>query len=295
MIGEGIRAVAAQLDDAMPALERRLAEVAVAFAFVGRMFVIGRGPEFATAREISLKLLETCRVAAEPLTATDLMHGPLAALDGLFPGLDDRLGRREPARRSRRRSACPRRGRDAGRERTGCPRDRRSRVLGARPNTGGDAALATALGRSGTAARVGARAGQGARPRPPERPQQDHARALDAWSVPVRAELSSSPAAAGREPPFQAVAGRARSRKCPLDRTDSMCEPPADHELVNTISAAALLSERSCRREEEVSNETTFVRNGRARGRPCDRSGLSDRRVAGVAGKGTGRSHSRSG
>ena len=49
------------------------------------MFVIGRGPEFATAREISLKLLETCRVAAEPLTATDLAHGPVAALDGLFP------------------------------------------------------------------------------------------------------------------------------------------------------------------------------------------------------------------
>ena len=92
-IADGIRAVAAQLDDALPALERRLAELAVAFAFVGRMFVIGRGPEFATAREISLKLLETCRVAAEPLTATDLVHGPLAALDGLFPvwtiGSDD--------------------------------------------------------------------------------------------------------------------------------------------------------------------------------------------------------------
>jgi len=93
LISEGIRAVAAQLDDAMPALERRLAEVALALAFVGRMFVIGRGPEFATAREISLKLLETCRVAAEPLTATDLIHGPLAALDGMFPvwtiGSDD--------------------------------------------------------------------------------------------------------------------------------------------------------------------------------------------------------------
>jgi glucosamine--fructose-6-phosphate aminotransferase (isomerizing) len=49
------------------------------------MFVVGRGPEFATAREISLKLLETCRVAAEPLTATDLAHGPVAALDPLFP------------------------------------------------------------------------------------------------------------------------------------------------------------------------------------------------------------------
>ena len=84
-IGGGILSAAAQLVGALPGLERQLAEISVAFAFVGRMFVIGRGPEFATAREISLKLLETCRVAAEPLTATDLMHGPLAALDGLFP------------------------------------------------------------------------------------------------------------------------------------------------------------------------------------------------------------------
>ena len=28
---------------------------------------------------------ETCRVAAEPLTATDLAHGPIAAVDALFP------------------------------------------------------------------------------------------------------------------------------------------------------------------------------------------------------------------
>jgi len=82
---DGIRATAALLDDLLPVLERRAAATAVALAFVGRMFVIGRGPEFATAREISLKLLETCRVAAEPLTATDLAHGPVAAVDGLFP------------------------------------------------------------------------------------------------------------------------------------------------------------------------------------------------------------------
>jgi glucosamine--fructose-6-phosphate aminotransferase (isomerizing) len=82
---EGICTVAAQLDEVLPSLERQLSELAVGFAFVGRMFVIGRGPEFATAREISLKLLETCRVAAAPLTATDFLHGPVAALDGLFP------------------------------------------------------------------------------------------------------------------------------------------------------------------------------------------------------------------
>jgi len=81
----GIARTAQLLEEFLPTLERRLTEIAVTFAFVGRMFVIGRGPEFATAREISLKLLETCRVAAEPLTATDLVHGPVAAIDGLFP------------------------------------------------------------------------------------------------------------------------------------------------------------------------------------------------------------------
>jgi glutamine---fructose-6-phosphate transaminase (isomerizing) len=84
-LADGIRRTADLLEELLPAVERRVSELAVSLAFVGRMFVIGRGTEFATAREISLKLLETCRVAAEPLTATDLAHGPIAALDGLFP------------------------------------------------------------------------------------------------------------------------------------------------------------------------------------------------------------------
>ena len=93
------------------------------------MFVIGRGTEFATAREISLKLLETCRVAAEPLTATDLIHGPVAAIDGLFPvwtiaSADESLPAvREAAARAR---AA---GRDADRKRYRRARDRRRRAL----------------------------------------------------------------------------------------------------------------------------------------------------------------------
>jgi glucosamine--fructose-6-phosphate aminotransferase (isomerizing) len=82
---DGLSAVIGQLDELVPSLESRITTVAVPFAFAGRMFVVGRGLEFATAREIALKLLETCRVAAEPLTATDLAHGPVAALDPLFP------------------------------------------------------------------------------------------------------------------------------------------------------------------------------------------------------------------
>jgi glutamine---fructose-6-phosphate transaminase (isomerizing) len=82
---DDLRETAAQLADLIPSLEQTIPAVAAAFAFVGRMFVTGRGAEFATAREIALKLLETCRVAAEPLTATSLAHGPVAALDPLFP------------------------------------------------------------------------------------------------------------------------------------------------------------------------------------------------------------------
>ncbi len=84
-VGDGVKRVSDQLEQALPALEAQAEAVALPFAYVGRMFVIGRGPGFATARETALKLLETCRTAASPLTATDLAHGPMAVLDPLFP------------------------------------------------------------------------------------------------------------------------------------------------------------------------------------------------------------------
>ena len=84
-LADGLRRLADLLADALDPLEAAAPVVAMAFAFVGRMYVIGRGLEFATAREVALKLTETCRVAAEPLTATDLVHGPVAALDAMFP------------------------------------------------------------------------------------------------------------------------------------------------------------------------------------------------------------------
>jgi glucosamine--fructose-6-phosphate aminotransferase (isomerizing) len=80
-----LRAAAELMREVTPRLETGITGVAVPFAFAGRMFVVGRGAEYSTAREIALKLLETCRVAAEPLTATAFAHGPVAALDSLFP------------------------------------------------------------------------------------------------------------------------------------------------------------------------------------------------------------------
>ena len=82
---EGVRVVAGRMATALPALEAAVAPIATAFAYVGRMYVIGRGIELGTAREIALKLTETCRIAAESVTSTDLLHGPIAALDAMFP------------------------------------------------------------------------------------------------------------------------------------------------------------------------------------------------------------------
>ena len=65
-IAEAIRDAADRLENALPALDAKTQELAVPFSYVGRMFVIGRGAEYATAREIALKLLETCRTAAAP-------------------------------------------------------------------------------------------------------------------------------------------------------------------------------------------------------------------------------------
>jgi glutamine---fructose-6-phosphate transaminase (isomerizing) len=84
-VASGLGRVADQMTGLIPGLAAAVAAPANAFAFVGRMFVMGRGLEFATAREVALKLKETCRIAAEPFTATDLVHGPIAALDPLFP------------------------------------------------------------------------------------------------------------------------------------------------------------------------------------------------------------------
>jgi glutamine---fructose-6-phosphate transaminase (isomerizing) len=82
---DGLRETAEAIRLWLPDVEQRVAPLAAELAAVERMVVVGRGAALATAREVALKLFETCRVAATPLTATDLAHGPVAALDDLFP------------------------------------------------------------------------------------------------------------------------------------------------------------------------------------------------------------------
>ena len=142
------------------------------------MFVIGRGLEYATAREIALKLTETCRVAAEPLTATDLVHGPLAALDPLFPvwaiaSPDESLRAVvEAAARARMAGAAHRRERERGR------RDRGRLVLPPGAGRGRPDLRAAPLRRPGPALRRRARAREGARRRQSRAADEGYARPM---------------------------------------------------------------------------------------------------------------------
>ena len=76
-----MRVTAGLLFEVLPGLETATSAAAEQFVDAGRMLVIGRGPEYATARELGLKLLETAHLMAAPFTATDFGHGPVAVLD----------------------------------------------------------------------------------------------------------------------------------------------------------------------------------------------------------------------
>ena len=156
----------------MPGLERATRPLALPFSYTGRMFVIGRGVEFATAREIALKLLETCRVAAEPLTATDLAHGPVAALDPLFPvwAIASSDGTLAPCRRPRR--ACGRWARRSSRAARPPSAIEGAAYTRARADARAAAALPPPLRRSRAALRLGARPCTRPRPRRAARPRQ---------------------------------------------------------------------------------------------------------------------------
>jgi glucosamine--fructose-6-phosphate aminotransferase (isomerizing) len=66
-------------------LEDRLARMAERYRYMQRCVVIGRGYNYATAFEWSLKLKELTYVVAEPYSSADFLHGPIAMVDQGFP------------------------------------------------------------------------------------------------------------------------------------------------------------------------------------------------------------------
>jgi glucosamine--fructose-6-phosphate aminotransferase (isomerizing) len=66
-------------------LEGEVRRIAADQAAVDRCVVLGRGYHYATAREWALKLKEMAYVLADPYSAADFIHGPLALIEAGFP------------------------------------------------------------------------------------------------------------------------------------------------------------------------------------------------------------------
>ena len=86
----GDRSALEAVPDAMAgalALEPDVESMARDQAAADRLLVLARGYEYATAREWALKLKELARVFADPYSAADFEHGPLALLEPGVPVL----------------------------------------------------------------------------------------------------------------------------------------------------------------------------------------------------------------
>ncbi|MCL4504605.1 MAG: SIS domain-containing protein [Chloroflexi bacterium] len=65
--------------------EEQIAELAGAWLEAERAAIIGRGYTYGAAQECALKLKETCYMSAEPYSAADFQHGPLAMIESGYP------------------------------------------------------------------------------------------------------------------------------------------------------------------------------------------------------------------
>jgi glucosamine--fructose-6-phosphate aminotransferase (isomerizing) len=83
-LGREIMAVPAA-QGAVLAGEAEIARLAERYRYMHECIVAGRGYDFATARELALKFMETCYVVALPLSSADLLHGPIALVEHDFP------------------------------------------------------------------------------------------------------------------------------------------------------------------------------------------------------------------
>jgi glucosamine--fructose-6-phosphate aminotransferase (isomerizing) len=71
----------------MLALDDHLARLAERYRYMQQCVVLGRGYNYATAFEWSLKLKELTYVVADPYSSADFQHGPIAMVDRGFPVL----------------------------------------------------------------------------------------------------------------------------------------------------------------------------------------------------------------
>jgi glutamine---fructose-6-phosphate transaminase (isomerizing) len=85
--GSDAATVLPDLADQLVSAEDLVAEQAQRYRFAQRLVTTARGYSYPTAREAALKLMETSYLSAQAFSGADLMHGPLAIIDGQVPVL----------------------------------------------------------------------------------------------------------------------------------------------------------------------------------------------------------------
>lgn len=70
---------------AMLALDAAMERIAERYRYMDQCVVLGRGFNYATAFEWSLKMKELCYIAAEPYSSADFLHGPVAVVSQGYP------------------------------------------------------------------------------------------------------------------------------------------------------------------------------------------------------------------
>lgn len=83
---DGIRRLPEQVADVL-ALDDLVSQRAERYRYMDDCVVVGRGYNYATAFEISLKLKELTYVVAEPYSSADFRHGPIALIERGFPAI----------------------------------------------------------------------------------------------------------------------------------------------------------------------------------------------------------------
>ncbi len=71
--------------ESMLELDGAMASIAAAHARADRALVVARGYEYATAREWAIKIKELAHVFADPYSAADFQHGPVALVEPGVP------------------------------------------------------------------------------------------------------------------------------------------------------------------------------------------------------------------
>lgn len=81
---EWLRRLPSLVEDTL-ALDATVKDVAARYRYMNECVVLGRGFNYATAHEWSLKLKELAYVVAEPYSSADFQHGPVALARQGFP------------------------------------------------------------------------------------------------------------------------------------------------------------------------------------------------------------------